>query len=111
MSNYLLDPLIWPLGYVYLAGYFGVWVALFGLTRLMADGTQPGSYERAAVASAVVGLGLHLLAGVALSIIVTIQASERLASMAWLPVYLLPYVACVILDFLLILGALRTRTG
>lgn len=109
--NYLSDPLIWPYLPWYFAGYAGVWVVLFGFTRLMADGTQPGSYERAAVVAAMLGVGGHLVAGVGLIAYVAFQASARLSSTLALPQYLAPYVFFVLLDLFLIFGALRTRTG
>jgi len=111
IANFLVDPLVWPL-YCYLAGYVGVWIVAFGLSRLWSDEKIYGSYDTAAHKAWTLAIICHLAIGALLIIYLTFKATSIFESWWQIPLYMLLYIILIVLDiFLLLLLAKQNPKG
>lgn len=104
VSNFLIDPLVWPL-YIYFAAYSFVWLFAFVLARLFMNQTN---IERAAILAWRIGIVLHLLSGIVLVIWLYHSNSGRSDEQADILFYLIPYLIIIVVDVCLLLLSIQS---
>lgn len=97
--DFFVDPLIWP-SYIYLAGYGFVWGLAFFFARFFKEKGMP--IERAANRAWKIGFVLHIIGGTILVIWLCIKAVPRVATIWYIPLYLLPYLIILVLDIIVL---------
>jgi len=108
--QFFIDPLIVPF-YYYLLCYLVVWALAAGLARVTADPIVVGSYDRSTAQAWGITLILHLLAGLVFVIWLCMRAIREERPMVELILYLLMYLAIVMLDLYFLLTGRQPKSA
>ncbi len=100
--NFLSDNLIIPV-YYYLLGYLVIWALAAGIARINSNPAAIGSYDRATHQAWMIALILHLIAGLVFVTWLCMTAIEQERGVGVMVLYVLPYIAILMLDLYFLL--------
>jgi len=110
LAQFFIDPLIVPF-YYYLLCYLVVWALAAAFARITSDPIVVGSYDRATARAWGVTLILHLIAGLVFVTWLCMKTIGGSYSIVKIVLYLLMYLAIVILDLYFLLTGRQTGTA
>lgn len=102
MTKFFGDPLVWPV-IVYLVSYTFAWLIALGIVQFL---KHSNSIERAAATAWSLGFLLHIIGGTVLIIWLWDRTHNRFSDGLYSFLYLLLYIAIIIVDVILILSIL-----